>query len=239
MVVDMVGRGVRPVAAQISAAVLIACLAAPALAQEFTPPQGCTPVLTVQSRSCLVIHTWTCAADAPGAQWMALFTDRGPYNIRKVDAEFQWLETYFAAPPATETMQVPAPDPASISVLLAEDLDTYDFTVSNDRGTPDERITGFDSLTGESVVIDGETLLRTEFSYEVTLPDGTVQYSGGGAQFLSERHRLFLLGLSWETATPDQITDASPVEFIYPGEPGFFSTRPQYDCGAVLSKAAR
>jgi hypothetical protein len=222
------------------AVALAATLAAavPAVAQDFAPPQGCEGVLTIQSRSCLVIHTWTCAADAPGEQWMALFTQRGPFNVRKVDAEFQWLETYFAEPPAIETMLVPAPDPASITVLLAEDLDTYDFTVSNDRGTPDERVTGFDSLTGETVEIDGEPLLRTEFQYEVTLPDGTVQYRGAGAQFLSERHRMFLLGLSWEQDTPDDITDASPVEFIYPGEPGFFSTRPEYDCG-VLSKAPR
>ncbi|SMY09369.1 hypothetical protein [Flavimaricola marinus] len=234
MYVDLAGK-------TLSAAAFAACVcfAAPGAAQTFDPPQGCDGVLTVQSRSCLVIHTWTCEADAPGEQWMALFTDRGPYNVRKIDAEFQWLETHFADPPAIEQMQVPAPDPESISVLLAEDHDTYDFTITNDRGTPDERVRGYDSLTGESVVIDGEPLLRTEFAYEVTLPDGTVQYRGAGAQFLSERHRLFLLGLSWSQDTPDEVNDASPVEFIYPGEPGFFSARPKYDCGGVLSKAAR
>lgn len=227
---------------QVAVSMGVACaaaIAAPAMAQTFEPPQGCEGVLTIQSRSCLVVHTWTCEGDAPGEQWMALFTSRGPFNVRKLDNEFQWLETYFADPQAVETMQVPAPDPESITVLLEDGIDTYDFTISNDRGTPDERIRGFDSLTGESVVIDGEPLLRTEFGYEVTLPDGTVQYRGAGAQFLSERHRLFILGLSWDQDTPDDITDASPVEFVYPGEPGFFSQRPKYDCGGVLSKAVR
>lgn len=221
-----------------SAILSLILLASPAVAQVFEPPQGCEGVLTIQHRSCLVVHTWTCEADAPGEQWLALFTDRGPFNVRKIDAEFQWLETHFAEPPAVETMQVPAPDPESITVLLAEDYDTFDFTISNDRGTPDERVRGYDSLTGESVVIDGEPLLRTEFAYEITLPDGTLQRTGAGTQFLSERHRLFILGLSWQQDSPDNINDTTPMEFIYPDEPGFFSAGPKYDCGGVLSKAA-
>ena len=212
--------------------------AAPAAAQTFDPPQGCTGTLTVQYRSCLVSHVWTCEGDAPGEQWLALFTQRGLFNVRKVDAEFQWLETYYANPPATERMLPDAPDPASLTVLFAEQTDTYDFTISNDRGTPDERVRGFDMLTGETVEIDGEPLLGTEFAYEVTLPDGTVDYAGAGRQYVSERHRLFFLGTSWEADTPEDVTDTTPVDFIYPGEPGFFAQFPVHDCG-VLSKAAR
>ena len=220
---------------RLAVAGLLLC-AGPALGQSsFDPPPGCTGVLTVQSRACLVTHIWTCEADAPGEQWVALFTAAGPFNVRKVDAEFQWLETYFAQPPAVETMVQPAPDPESISVLLAEDYDTYDFTITNDRGEPAERIQGYDSLTGEDVVIDGEPLLRTEFAYNVTLPDGTISYRGAGRQFISPSHRLFFLGESWNQDTPDQITDATPVEFIYPGEPGFFAAAPRYECNTVLS----
>ncbi len=218
------------------AGAVLLCCAGPALAQtSFAPPPGCSGVLTVQSRACLVTHVWTCETDAPGEQWVSLFTDAGPFNVRKVDAEFQWLETYFAQPPAVETMVQPAPDPESITVLLAEDYDTYDFTVTNDRGEPAERIRGYDSLTGEEVVIDGEPLLRTEFAYEVTLPDGTISYRGAGRQFISSSHRLFFLGETWNQDTPDQIMDATPVEFIYPGEPGFFNASPRYDCSTVLS----
>ena len=213
-------------------------LAAPATAQGFAPPAGCEGTLTVQHRSCLVTHVWTCEADAPGDQWVALMTQRGLFSVRKVDRDFQWLETYYTSPPATERMLPDAPDPASLTVLFAEQTDTYDFTVTNDRGTPDERVRGFDLLTGETVVIDDEPLLATEFAYEVTLPDGTVDYRGAGAQYVSETHRLFFLGTSWEADTPDDITDMSPVEFTYPGEPGFFAESPRYDCG-VLSKAAR
>jgi hypothetical protein len=38
--------------------------------------------------------------------------------------------------------------------------------------------------------------------------------------------------------TPTEVfeTDGRPVEFAFPGEPGFLSAEPLYDCGAVLSK---
>lgn len=219
--------------------ILLALAPAAATAQTFSPPQGCEGVLTVQSRSCLVTHVWRCEADAPGEQWVALFTERGPFNVRKVDAEFQWLETYYADPPATETMDQPAPDPESITDLLAQDMDTYDFTISNDRGDPPERIVGYDRLTGENVTIDGEPLLATEFGYESRGPDGEVTFRGEGRQFVSETHRLFFLGTSWDAETPDQITDGTPVEFIYPGEPGFFSATPIHECGGALLKAPR
>ena len=29
--------------------------------------------------------------------------------------------------------------------------------------------------------------------------------------------------------------DGSPVQFIFPGEPGFFSTEPIFDCDALMS----
>ena len=80
-------------------------------AQTFDPPQGCTGLLTVQSKSCLVTHVWTCEGDAEGEKWIALFNRVGPFNIRKVDEDFQWLETYYAQDGKVETMVVPANDP--------------------------------------------------------------------------------------------------------------------------------
>lgn len=211
-------------------------LGGPAFAQSsFEPPQGCTGVLTVQSRSCLVTHLWTCEADAPGEQWIALFGQNGPFQVRKIDAEFQWLTTYYADPPRTETMAQPAPDPESLTELFANDYDTYDFTVAFDDGAEPERIVGFDKLTGESVVIDGEPLLRTEFGYDMLAPDGTITASRAGRQYVSERHRIFLFGTDWDAATPDEVFDGTPVQFIYPGEPGFFAASPRYDCGATMS----
>lgn len=213
-------------------------LAMPADAQTFAPPEGCDGVLTVQSRSCLVTHVWTCEGDAKGEQWIALFNRVGPFNIRKVDEDFQWLETYYAQDGKVETMVLPAADPPNLTELFETQTDTYDFVIQNNIGEPDERVRGFDLLTGETVVIDGEELLATEFGYEVVLPDGEVSYRGAGAQFVSERHRLFFLGTSWSAEDPDDVMDASPVDFVYPGEPGFFASSPIYECGTVPTRAS-
>lgn len=209
---------------------VLGVLASSAAAQNtFAPPEGCTGVLTVQHRACLVTHVWQCEADAPGDQWVALFTQFGPFSIKKVDADFQWLETYYGFPPSVETMEADPADPASLEELFATDVDTYDFVTTSDDGTPPERIVGFDRLTGQTM-IDDEPLFTTEFAYQVRNPDGTVESDGAGAQFVSERHRMFFLGRSWSAEDPEQVFDASPLEFIYPGEPGFFASSPVHEC---------
>lgn len=215
---------------------MLCLLAAPVAAQErFTPPDGCEGVLTIQHRSCLMSNIWQCEADAEGEQWLGLFVQPGLYSVRKVNENFEWLETYYVFDRRVELMDPDPIDAASIDVLLSEQVDTYDFTTTSNDGSPPERVVGYDRLTGESTVIDGEPLLRTEFAFDIRLPDGTVERSGAGAQFLSERHRLFILGLAWDGDAPDDVTDMSPVEFIYPGETGFFSAHPKYDCGATIS----
>lgn len=217
-------------------AALLVLAAGPALAvTEFQPPQGCEGVLTVQAKTCLVSLVWQCGHDAPGEQWVAMFTGMGPFQVRKIDRDFQWLETYYTD--RTERMEADPKDPASLTELISTGHDTYDFVVTTDDGAPPERVVGFDRLTGERVEIDGEPLLRTEFAYQSVTPDGELIYAGAGAQFVSERHHLFFLGTSWDQAAPEDVFDATPVEFIYPGEAGFFEAVPRYDCGAILSSS--
>lgn len=48
-------------------------LAGPALAGEFTPPEGCEGWLTVQHRSCQVANHYNCAADGPDIYCRVLF----------------------------------------------------------------------------------------------------------------------------------------------------------------------
>lgn len=215
----------------------IALMAPSSLAAQssFQPPQGCTGTLTVQYRACLVSNIWTCEGDAAGEQWVSVFSQAGPFQVRKVDAEFQWLETYYAAPPRTEEMQLPAPDPESLTELFAEGYDTYDFTTVPSVNADPERYVGFDRLTGETTVIDGEVLLNTEYAYDQLDPAGNITASNAGRQFVSEPHRLFFFGVSWSSETPDDQFDASPVEFIYPGEAGFFSATPKFGCGVIMS----
>jgi hypothetical protein len=211
---------------------LAAFFASPALA--FTPPNGCTPKLTVQLRSCLLLNIWTCEGDAPGHQWIAMFNTDGPSRVRRVDAEFQWLETFVLNPIRTDRMITPAADPENLTELFATGQDLYDFTIMLGDGVA-RRYVGYDRLTGEQTVIDGEVLENTEYAYDVFDGNGTLVDSREGRQFVSMPERIFLFGRSWQQSNPEIVSDATPVEFIRTGEPGFFPNKPIYDCGAMMS----
>ncbi|MFQ6551031.1 hypothetical protein AAD018_001630 [Aestuariibius insulae] len=214
--------------------VLIGALVASSEAAAFSAPAGCEGKLTIQFRNCLMTNIWTCEADPDGEQWMALFNETGPSRLRKVDAEFQWLETHYFSPIRTERMVVPAEDPEDMTELFANGYDTYDFTIRDADGNG-LRYVGYDKLTGEETVVDGEVLRNTEYAFDVMTENGIILEQMEGRQFVSEAHRIFLFGESWQRDAPDLVRNSSPVDFIYPGEPGFFPNRPIYDCGAMLS----
>ncbi len=207
-------------------------IAAPAVAQQsFAAPEGCEATLTVQHKGCVMINVWQCEADDPGDQWIALLTQAGVFSLQKVDNEFQWIENYKVT--GNERLLTPADDPASLTELFEAQIDTWDFTLDTPNG--EERHVGFDMLTGEETVIDGVTLLNTEFQGRTIDSEGIEVESGSGRQFVSEEHRLFFFGTAWDDATPDDIIDMSPVEFIFPDEPGFFSANPKYECNVIES----
>ena len=207
-------------------------MAAPVAAQQsFAAPEGCEAKLTVQQKGCVMVNVWTCEADNPGDQWIALISQAGVFSIQKVDTDFQWLESYKAI--GNERLLTPVEDPASLTELFETQLDTWDFSLETEDGI--ERNVGFDMLTGETTVIDGETLFNTEYQGRTLDGKGNEIEAGNGRQFVSETHRLFFFGESWNAATPDQVIDMSPVEFIYPGESGFFSDRPKFECNVIES----
>lgn len=202
-------------------------LATPVVAQQtFAAPEGCTGTLTVQQKGCVLVNVWTCEADKPGDQWLALIGQGGLFSVQKVDSEFQWIEAYKMS--GNETLQTPAADPASLTELMANQIDTWDFTILTEDGP--ERNVGYDMLTGETTVIDGVTLSQTEYQGRTLDGEGNEISADAGRQYVSEDLRLFFFGQSWDAATPDQVIDMAPVEFIFPGEPGFFSDQPIYEC---------
>lgn len=212
-----------------------AILLAPVMvsAQSFSVPEGCEAVLTVQQRGCVMVNVWQCKADPAGDKWIALIGEGGVFSVQHVDSEFQWLESYKTS--GTETLVQPAPDAASFTELLENGVDTWEFAITKPNST--ERNVGYDALTGLEVIIDGEPLLQTEFEGKI-LVDGVEIDAGVGRQYISEKHRMFFFGESWDAATPEDVVDLSPVEFIYPGENGFFSQSPKFECGVIESKFA-
>lgn len=223
---------------RLTALVLLAMVTGPAGAQTFTPPEGCTGFLTVQARGCKVSNHYTCSADAPGDQWRVDFNTEGPYFVSRIDHETQWVYSLDLMDGLEQRLAPDPADPASFSGLLATGTDTYDFRQITGEGG-ESHIRGFDTLTGRSVTIDGIVLEETDFALREMGPDGTVLNSGRGREYIHRDWRLFFAGPSeWDGGAGFQPVDRSPVRFAQPGQPGFMSTRPAYDCDAQLALLA-
>lgn len=211
-------------------------LADPALAAStFEPPAGCTVHLTVQSRGCRVSNHYTCTADAPGDQWRADFDQEGIFFLSRIDSETQWVESFDFFPTVRQTLDPNPEDPASFSGLLSTGLDTFAFGLTKDNGEQ-SRVTGFDRLTGATVTIDGVTLEETEFEYEETDAAGNLLRRARGHEYINRDWRNFFAGPSeWDGGDGFVPIDGSPVQFVNPGEPGFATTQPLFDCDAIMS----
>ncbi len=201
----------------------------------FNPPAGCTGWLTVQSRGCRVSNHYKCEADPTGDQWRADFDQEGIFFVSRIDRETQWIESYDMFPTVRQTLDPGAADAASFSELLASGTDTFSFSLTEDTGGQSV-VTGFDTLTGQSVTIDGISLQQTQFEFSEAAPDGTVIRSARGIEYIHPDWRLFFSGPSeWDGTDGALPVDGSPKEFVFPGEPGFFSTQPIFDCDATMS----
>ncbi len=213
-------------------------LTAPAHAGTYTPPEGCTMFMTVQSRACRVSNYYTCAADAPGDQWRADFDQEGIFFQSQINHESEWIQSFDLPAGVVQRLVPGAADPASFSELLSSGLDTFDFGLTRDNGE-DTKVTGFDRLTGKTWVIDGVTLSETEFEFTETDMAGNILRQSNGNEYINPQQRLFFSGPSnWNGGDGEFLPmDGSPMQFINPGEPGFGATQPIFDCDAILSQA--
>ncbi|MEL7180679.1 MAG: hypothetical protein AAFN63_12690 [Pseudomonadota bacterium] len=217
-------------------ALALICLAAPAAAQQtFTLPEGCDAYLTVQSESCQVDHHFTCQGDTDGHQRRVSIDEEGVAYVGEIDRETQWINSFHVRSGHRETLESNPAEPASLSELIEKGVDDYDFrTLSDQIGTT--RYVGQDTLTGREITIDGVTLAET--TYDITAFDeaGNEVWSSKGKEFISRNWRMFIAG-SGTVTTPNGEFEQSnrPVEFIYPGEPGFLSSSPKHGCGVAIS----
>lgn len=221
--------------------VAVAAIAAPAcgMAQgTFNLPSACTAYATIQKRSCTVSHLFTCANDPAGHQRRVDLDEDGIVYAGIIDAETQWIESHHLIAGRVEQLTPGAADPASFDTLLATGVDTFDFITRDDQGF-ETRFVGQDRLTGEVVTIDGVALDRTEFEVVASDPaTGAEVWRTAGSEFIHRDWRTFVSGTS-TVITPDEAydRDLTPVEFHFPGDPGFLAARPTRDCGALMSLA--
>ncbi|MGV6840141.1 MAG: hypothetical protein ACWA40_08110 [Planktomarina sp.] len=196
-------------------------------------PEGCTAFLTVQQKQCLVTHHYTCKNDPEGHQWRVDINEGGMSFAAKTDAEAQWLYSVEIFSGREETLVEGAKDPSSMTELLADKLDTWDFETT----TPDGEVTrfhGYDQITGEAT-IDEVDLLTSYARIASTDGKGTINWHAEGTQYVSPKWRLFFFGTDTYTDGDGSTveTDHTPIDFIFPGEPGFLADAPAYECNVM------
>ncbi|WP_313349626.1 hypothetical protein [Paracoccus sp. (in: a-proteobacteria)] len=212
-------------------ATVLSFLVQPVAAANFTPPSGCKLEITVQNRGCTVSQHYRCSADAPGDQRVTYFTREGATFQSRIDRETRWMESTDLRSGLTDVLEDEAQDHASFSTLLSTRRDDFDFWTRSNSG---ERLrhVGHDELTGETVQIDGVTLEMTRFDLTTFSESGQQLIHRKGQQFISRTQGRFYGGVEtsedWTGAV--QQTNDSPVTFSFPGQAGFGSTTPEYDC---------
>jgi hypothetical protein len=190
----------------------------------------------VQTRSCKVSNHYRCAADAVGDQWRVDFGLNGAYFRSRIDYETQWVESHESD--GTVDLLEDARDPASFSELIATGRDSFDFTTVKSTGAR-EQVTGYDLLTGQTVTIDGVALGRTKYDVTVRGDDGGLLWQARGNEYVHPDWRIFLSGAGQVDLGQGFLPqDFTPVEFALPGEPGFMTTIPLYDCDVTTARAA-
>ena len=212
-----------------------AALPAVAAGPLFKPPAGCTAYATAQLRSCQISHHYRCAGDAPRDQWVALLDGQGAHFLSKIDAETRWVESVDLDTGITDRIGQET-DPASFSTLIQSGRDDFDFTTVSSEGE-ERRFKGFDQLTGEKVTIDGVVLERTRFELTAYDASGAEAWSRKGNQFIQRDWRIFFSDTEdFRNAAGDEVASVdTPVSFAFPGDKGFLSMTPDYDCDAVTA----
>lgn len=208
-------------------------------AGQFAAPKGCTVYATVQQRNCQISQLYRCDGDAAGTQWTASLDGQGVFFVSQIDAETRWVQSIDPIAGTNEAIGEET-DPASFSKLLESGRDDFDFTTVSSTGEV-KRFKGFDQLTGEKFTIGGVTLERTNFALSAFAEDGSFLWRRQGKQMIDRDWRIFFSDTEdFDNAAGDKVSTVdAPVEFAFPGDKGFLSTEPKYDCDTVTADASR
>ncbi|MEY1557171.1 hypothetical protein AB3Y40_16190 [Yoonia sp. R2331] len=201
----------------------------------FSLPAGCDAFVTIQNADCSVDHNFICAGDPEGHKQRVSLDEQGMTYLGTTDDQTQWINSFHPLTGHTERLEDNPVDRANLDELIQTGQDTYDFkTLSDEFGVT--RYVGQDALTGREITIDDVTLAETEYNITAYAEDGTEIWRSSGNEFISRNWRMFLSGVGTIVTASDSFErDGRPVEFIYPGEPGFLSANPKHGCGVVMS----
>ena len=220
------------------------------LAEAWSVPAGCETFLTVQFRECRVANFYRCGADPEDQVWRADFDPEGLLLLTLTDADTVPLR--IIDPRAETDLRL---DPGSqyspsLAALLAQPWVNIEYRMIDQSGQGDKflgmrsRLPASDKLPIKfsSVTIDGVVLEEVIFNVGRGSVSGDYVQVRQGVEYVQLDWRLVFSGPE-EHSLPGNLeafsdVDQSPVDFIFPGEPDFGTTRPTEDCELQLSELA-
>lgn len=199
-------------------------------------PDGCTGVLTIQLQNCTVINHWICPSDPPSQYRLATYDTTGQPIRRRLMDGLTGLELQGGLN-GTRVMTFTHTDTEDHATLMQTGRDTYR-SVAQIDGSFHARLTGESILTGQTTQIDGVTLHEVQSTTLFTATSDTTSRKRV-MQYVMDQGALaidiWVPGAVIDIPTGEVVLDFSAVDFVWPGDAGFMTTRPTVNCGPMTS----
>ena len=203
----------------------VLAMSATAAAETFKPRDGCTHVVTIQGEGCYVRNVVICPEMGDGPVVYGTRKD-GKITATAFDKDGA---TLFSGSQGSATMLKGKTDLFSLAALTADGTDTYDYTMGGRDGV-ETRFVGTATLTGETVNVDGRSLLVMTTRQTVT-PPGAAPVESETIAYLDQELALVLTAEARDPATGKVTVRRAPVKFLFPGEDGALAAEPNIGCG--------
>ena len=195
----------------------------------------CVGIYSIQKRSCIVENIYRCDTPA-GVLWRKEeFEADDPMNFEVLTEDGQILYVADTVEGPFLSGLIENGDPVSIQEMLTSGVDYYDQIIrlhlpifTDPINAP---LRGRLQNLNEQVEIDGIVFDRARL--HINLSINAAEIPGYEDWYIDRATGAFAYG---ESKILNKLYEQEPVQVIKPGEPGFMSDRPLYDCGEI-SKA--
>lgn len=207
---------------------ILACLtipAVPAVAEPWSIPDGCFPVVTIQSEGCYVRYVVSCPGMDDASTVVLAKGKDGTLIATAFDKDGA---TMFTGPEGAGMLLEDRTDLFSVSRLKEAGADDFDYTMARKDGS-EVRFAGTATLTGETVEIDGRSL-QVLATRQAATPAGAATVESEITALFDRELGMVITAEARDAATGKVVLQRRPVEFLFPGEDGALATEPSIGC---------
>lgn len=213
----------------LAALCLLPC--APVVAEP-TFPEGCAPLVTVQNTDCEVDIYLACTA--PERVRVQNYGPDGLDLVEEMTPDWSLKFSVDASGMSGLVVREGPQEPLSGRAVLEGGISEFSYPVDFYLGRPEPirtRLTGAFRMTNRETELDGYALRRIETRMTVALGENALETIQTG--YYSDAFGIFMEGPgSLRVGENVQQVDKGPAKIIAPGEPGFLSVAPLFNCEA-------